>query len=254
MHASDYRVLTGEDRPDLLDEASEVVHSSWPEFMLHDAAVAKYWDDNFRANPGFHFGLFEGDSDRIIALGNSIPLAWEGSLNDLPDDGLDWALQKAHEDCCAGRKPTIQSALQIVIAKEFRGKGISALMVKNMLAIGRERGLKNLVAPVRPTLKADYPLIPMQDYIFWQNSSGLPFDPWIRVHSRLGARIIKACPRSMLITGSVSEWETWTGLRFPQSGSYIVRGALEPVKIDIQTDTGTYTEPNVWLCHEIHQD
>lgn len=254
MHEADYRVQTGEDRPDILDEATEMVHSSWPEFMLHDAAVAKYWVENFEANPGFHFGLFDRSTDRLIALGNSLALAWERSLDELPDEGIDWALEKAYEDSRAGIEPTIQCALQIVIDREFRGKGIASLMVRKMLAIGRDHGLKHLIAPVRPTLKADYPLTSMEHYISWQNSSDLPFDPWMRVHIRLGARVIKVCPKSMLIAGSVSDWETWTEMRFPQTDNYIVRGALVPVEMDCDMDTGTYIEPNVWMCHDIHRE
>jgi hypothetical protein len=251
MHADDYKILTGEERPNLRDLADEIVLSSWPEFMFHDAMVDKYWSDNFRADPRFHFGLFENNSDKMIALANSIPLAWEGSLCHLPDSGLDWALERAFEDRKAGRVPTIQSALQIVIAHEFRGRGISSLIVQKMLAIGREHGLRHLVAPVRPTLKADYPLIPMRDYICWKDSNGLPFDPWMRVHSKLGARIVKVCPQSMLIEGSVSEWESWTGMKFPKTDRYVVPGALEPVDIDVHNDMGTYIEPNVWMCHDI---
>jgi hypothetical protein len=47
---------------------------------------------------------------------------------------------------------------------------------------------------------------------------GSPFDPWIRVHTQMGARIGPAIPRSLQITGTVGEWESWTELRFPETG------------------------------------
>ncbi len=55
----------------------------------------------------------------------------------------------------------------------------------------------------------------------------------------------------MQITGTVAEWEQWTGLTFPHSGSYVVPDALSPVAIDCSANRGHYIEPNVWMVHEI---
>jgi hypothetical protein len=71
----------------------------------------------------------------------------------------------------------------------------------------------------------------------------------MRLHERLGARVATALPRSMLITGAVREWESWTGLAFPESGSYVFPHGLAPVAVDREADIGTYWEPNVWLIH-----
>ena len=46
----------------------------------------------------------------------------------------------------------------------------------------------------------------------------LPFDPWLRVHVRAGARIVKPCPRAMTIRATIGEWESWTGMAFPDTG------------------------------------
>ena len=68
---------------------------------------------------------------------------------------------------------------------------------------------------------------------------------------RLGAEIVRPCPESMTITGTVSEWERWTSMLFPEGGDYVVPGALELVTIDRETDIGTYVEPNVWMHHQL---
>ena len=114
-----------------------------------------------------------------------------------------------------------------------------------------EHGFAHLVAPVRPSWKARYPLVPIARYITWTTEDGLPVDPWLRVHARLGAEIVRPCPRSMTITGTVSEWEGWTSMLFPEGGDYVVPGALELVTIDRETDLGTYVEPNVWMHHQL---
>ena len=56
----------------------------------------------------------------------------------------------------------------------------------------------------------------------------------------------------MIITGTVSEWEGWTDMRFPESGAYVVvEGALQPVEMDLERDLGIYAEPNVWMRHPV---
>jgi hypothetical protein len=124
-------------------------------------------------------------------------------------------------------------------------------MVKAMGAIGRSKGFRHLVAPVRPKEKSKYPLISIDDYICWKTDEGLPFDAWLRVHARAGARIIKPCHEAMTIPGTRAQWEGWTGLKFPQSGEYYIRGALNPMKMDVERDEGVYVEPNVWMVHEL---
>jgi hypothetical protein len=52
-------------------------------------------------------------------------------------------------------------------------------------------------------------------------------------------------------TRSVSDWETWTGLMFPDSGQYIVPTATSPVIIDRARDEGTYFDENVWIVHDL---
>jgi hypothetical protein len=103
---------------------------------------------------------------------------------------------------------------------------------------------------VRPTLKARYPLTPIERYIEWSRPDGAPLDPWIRTHWRLGARVLAPAPRSQVITGTVDEWQTWTGMAFPDSGDYIIPGGLDTLRIDRSTDQGTYVEPNVWVQHQ----
>jgi hypothetical protein len=66
---------------------------------------------------------------------------------------------------------------------------------------------------------------------------------------RLGGAIVKPCRRSMTIPGAVGDWESWTGMSFPESGDYVVPGALTLVAIDREADLGLYVEPNVWLHH-----
>ena len=40
-------------------------------------------------------------------------------------------------------------------------------------------------------------------------------------------------------------------MRFPDSGPYVVSGALQPVMIDRDRDEGRYEDPNVWMHHPV---
>lgn len=248
IDANKLRVVTGAQDAELMARTNVKVSAEWPEFMLHDP-VADYFTELYEKLPEFQFVIVEDGQDEPVALGNSIPLDWQGDLNNLPDNGWDWALAKGIKDFDAGNHGRIQCALQVVIFGNNRGRGISSYAVQAMKQIGAEKNLNGLIAPVRPSRKCEYPLTPINNYIKWTNDTGCPFDPWLRVHYNLGAKIIKPCPHAMRIPGTVAEWESWAKMRFPESGKYVVPGALEPVDIDIESDTGLYIEPNVWMHH-----
>lgn len=92
--------------------------------------------------------------------------------------------------------------------------------------------------------------MPIERYMTWRRDDGLPFDPWLRLHERLGGRMLAPCPGSTRISASVAEWESWTAMAFPESGEYVVPGALAVVRIDRDRDVGEYVEPNVWVRHD----
>jgi hypothetical protein len=57
---------------------------------------------------------------------------------------------------------------------------------------------------------------------------------------------------STVVRGSISEWQEWTGMYFGDDGEYVIEGALNPIKIDLQNDMGEYVEPNAWILHHCH--
>jgi hypothetical protein len=71
----------------------------------------------------------------------------------------------------------------------------------------------------------------------------------MRVHERLGARVSTPLPQSLLITGTVAEWESWTGLSLPSDGDFVFPEGLAPLHVDRGADLCTYWEPNVWMVH-----
>jgi hypothetical protein len=243
-----YTRYTFAERPDRADEADEKQTAVWDIFMLQDPIAHQYWGYLMNELAAFQFMICD-QSDTIVAVGFTVPLAWDQPLDALPESGWDWVLEKGIQDLLTGRTPNMISAISAGVTIGYQGQGLSTRIVQGMRSLVIEHGFQGLIAPVRPNQKSRYPLIPMERYVHWTRPDGLPFDPWMRVHKRLGAEIVKVAPRSMAITGTLSEWEEWAQMPFPESGTYTVPGALAPIEIDVEKNLGTYLEPNVWMYH-----
>lgn len=163
-------MLRYSERPELWDNIRDLSDEVWPEYNVHGETINYYWAQLYDVFPEWQFVLYDPGDQLVLAEGHTIPLAWDGTDEDL-------------------------------------GPGIDA------------------------TLAA-------------------AFDPWVRVHTRLGARIGPAIPRSLHITGTVGEWETWTRMAFPETGDYVFPAGLATVHIDRERDLGEYWEPNVWIIHQ----
>ncbi len=248
---------TAADDPALADAIQALIERVWPAYIQGTWPAGIYteldWMGVYTRWPGFQFGIFDAVDGRLLAGGNAAPLAYTGDLAALPDEGWDWALHTAATQAAAGVAPTLLCALSITVEPAVQGRGLSRVMVRAMRSLAAAAGFSHLIAPVRPTLKPRYPLIPIQDYLRWTTTEGLPFDPWLRTHVRAGGVILKACPRSMSLQGDVAGWERWTGLALPGSGHYVVPELLAPLQVLRDADRGLYVEPNVWVAHTLHE-
>ncbi|MFW5748015.1 MAG: GNAT family N-acetyltransferase [Chloroflexota bacterium] len=232
-------------------EHRRILEAAWSPFMMEDSVANAYFDALYDELPAFQFLMYE-PTGVVVATANSVPLHWDGTVESLSPQGWDHVLVQGLGDHRAGRRLNTVSALAIAVDPARLGSGLSTVMVRAMRRLAAEHGAGHLIAPVRPNFKARYPLTPIERYITWCHTDGeSPFDPWMRVHWRLGATIAKACPESMRIPGTVAQWEAWAGMRFPETDMYIVPGALAPVTIDREADSGLYVEPNVWMIHPL---
>lgn len=241
-----FQITNIQQRPDLLGQATTLLSNIWPKFLQEDQIAYEYWARLYTDFPTYQILLLDTDGT-LVSVGNSLPLAWNNSDEELPEGGWRWALAQGFLDLEANLTSQTQCALSITLNPNYLGQGVSSIVVKAMKEVGVANQLKQIIAPVRPNLKSRYPLIPMKEYIQWKNDAGLPFDAWLRVHYRLGARIAKVCAKSMRIVGTIGDWERWTGLKIPQSGLYLVDGGLVPMKVSKERNMGVYLEPNVWM-------
>jgi GNAT superfamily N-acetyltransferase len=230
------------DRPDLV-ERRERLSGSFPTYMHHNEPGGRYWLRLYEEHPDFQLALV--DDEVLVAELHSVPTPWDGTEADLPS-GWDEAFTRAFE---SEREPTVLCALAIAILPERRGEQLSRRMIEAMRQAARTHGLRELIAPVRPTLKERYPLIPIERFVGWRREDGTHLDPWIRTHERVGGEIIGVAPHSMVIEAPTADWEQWTGLELPDDGDYVITGMLAP--LEVRNGIGRHVEPNVWVRHAV---
>jgi hypothetical protein len=241
-------ITTLAERPDLFEQLSEF-KSVWPKFMAQDPIGGSLLGRVPELFPEHVLLALQGG--QLVAHGRSIPFVFpDDERTELPSGGWDEALIWGVSDHNKGRTPTVASALEISITTSHLGRGLSHEMLARMRRNVQAMGLKTLYAPVRPNGKQDAHQ-PMEQYIREFRDDGLPVDPWLRVHVKAGAEILKVAPKSMVITGSLEEWREWTGLPFDRTGEVIVPKALVPVHCVLEHNYAVYVEPNVWVRHDL---
>jgi GNAT superfamily N-acetyltransferase len=231
-------------RPDLRARRHpELAHATFPPFMHESEVGNRYWSRLYSDFPDFQVALVEGEE--LLAEAHAVPLPWDGTLADLPTGWEEGFARGMTSDAPA----TALMAIAISVAPSRQGQRLSSRMIESFKANAREAGLTSVLAPVRPTLKERYPLIPIERYLQWRREDGSHFDPWIRIHEHVGGEILAPAPESMTITAPVSDWEAWTGMRFPDDGEYVFPGALATLRM--YEGVGVHVEPNVWVLHAV---
>lgn len=241
------RLITWAEHPELAARgpASEAV---WPQYNLHADVFDDWWAPLEEDLSEYQFALVDEETDTVLAEGHTGPLDWDGDDANLPD-GIDSALRNVISGHREGRRPDTLCAFAAEVDPAVRQRGLSGELLKGMRELARRHGLRRLIAPVRPSWKERYPLAPIERYVTWRRDDGQLLDPWMRLHERLGARVATPLPRSMRISGTLADWESWTGLAFPESGEYVFPHGLAPLTVDRDAGSGLYHEPNVWMVH-----
>jgi hypothetical protein len=239
-------IVTTADRPDLGEQSRAALLPVWPEFILHDQVSALLMGQVADCFPSCDIRILEDGA--VVAGSWGVPLRWDGRPEALPA-GYDEALISAITGYEHGVPPDTLCVMAVAVRADRQGAGLGGQALIAMRSVTSETGLQRMISPVRPVLKCRYPLTPMADYARWTRPDGTHVDPWIRTHLRLGGTILRPAARSMIVTGTVADWEEWSGLAFPESGRYVVPGALDLIEIDRERDVGSYAETNLWIRH-----
>jgi hypothetical protein len=239
-------IITTSDRPDLDEQSQAALLPVWPEFIFHDQVSSDLMGQVAECFPAYDIRILE--DGEVIAGSWGVPLRWDGNTANLPA-GYDGALITAITGHEQGVPADTLCVMAVAVRADRQGAGLGGKALVAMRSVTSASGLQRMISPVRPVLKSRYPLTPMASYARWTRADGTHIDPWLRTHLRLGGVILQPAPRSMVVTGTVAEWEEWTGLDFPETGRYVVPRALDLVEIDRERDLGAYAETNLWMRH-----
>ena len=91
----------------------------------------------------------------------------------------------------------VLSTLVAVVDRKRQREGLPSDLIRAMGDIAVSQGFPALVAPIRPTSKDRYPLIPIERYVAWRRDDGLPFDPGSACTPALARELLEVCPESM---------------------------------------------------------
>ncbi|MBT2389795.1 hypothetical protein ACFO9E_21420 [Streptomyces maoxianensis] len=225
----------------------ELFSEGFPEFITADRLVKDYIGRVGEYFADLNLMLID-EHEMPVASGWGVPIHWDGVPAALPT-GYTQALVRAVEGSEQGIEPNTLVICGAIVTPALKGRGLAGETLKALRQTAKDAGWSRVIAPVRPTMKAQYPLTPIETFMRWRREDGMALDPWIRTHQRLGAEILSAAPASQTMTGTVAEWERWTGMAFPESGDYVIPGGLSLLRLDRSADEGVYREPNIWMQH-----
>lgn len=234
---------------DLKKAACSIEQASWNDlgYLNYTRAHYELYAQLLEEYADFQLCLVDEERGYPVAVANCVPVRCSGA-DDLPPEGWDWVVENGAE-CQHRGGANMLGALAISVPEIYRSKGYARLMIRALLDLAAEHGLKGLIAPVRPSRKAAHPSVSIYDYVTWSDEKGRPYDPWIRSHLACGGKLIGPCERSMVVNEHIGFWESWSKKTFDKSGSYELEGALVPVEIDLDKRMGKYEEPNVWVAY-----
>jgi hypothetical protein len=235
-----------EERPALLEEIFLLRKRVCPRFVLLPSSQMLSYYEKY---PDLQIIIKDTDSSKVIAFGNSLPYSWNGSVDNLPENGLEAVMESL-----LVTQPHDQNTLcgvSMTIDPDYRGKKLSKLLIRFLKSLAHEKVMSYLVFPLRPPLKATYPNVEMEEYIAWKTDEGQVFDPWLRAHMNEGATFKKICPRSVTITHNLQTWKLLTGKDFNKNEANDFPYGLSPLHVDLNNQTGTYFEPNIWVSYSI---
>ena len=210
-------LVTHAERPKLRGTLPEI----WPEFMAHDPVVQSFWPRLYDEYPDFQIWVVDRDGGRAGRCRLRVQRARRAGTEAPSPRGLDWALTDGVE-----APPTALCAVVAGIApstaavasprRSCAGSGPSRR------ATGSTRSWRRCGRRGRSATRSSR----SSAMRGWRRGDGLPYDPWLRTHERLGGEILASAPRSMTVSARARSGREWTGMAFPEDGDYVVPGAL----------------------------
>lgn len=229
------------------EQMNALFAQGFPAFIVGDQDV-KQQIDRVRELFGEYNIMLADEQGEPAATGWGVPISWSGEVPDLPET-FARVLERSLETYDASFVADTFVICGAIVHPARKGRGVAQALIGALIDTAVTHSLPRVIAPVRPTLKHLYPLQSVDAYAKWVRNDDLPWDPWLRLHVRMGGEVIDLAKKAQTIIGTITQWEEWSGMEFPESGDYVIPDGMAPLHIDRSANLGTYVEPNVWIRH-----
>jgi len=123
MSADRFQIISPHDLEDYRDQAGNLSDVCWPEFMLHDRIANQNWHELFDRFEEYQFAMLDTATNRMAAMGNSLPFYWDQPLEELPELGWDLSSSK--------RLKIIRMALPPIFKLPFKSRFIPIIKARD---------------------------------------------------------------------------------------------------------------------------
>lgn len=206
-------------------ETFELTRLYWPAYLVFESDIPEPTLRFEIARDEFHrrfpvWGIRCDDTNELAAFMNAVQLRLNLAHHELPADGWRYAIRAAG----VAVEPNCLCLLAATVNPSARRLGFPRILIERAKQAARKLGFSTMIAPVRPTLKNDFPDLDLTDYIAKRNADGEVYDPWIRLHVKSGGEIVNICPDSVRIEATLGKWREWTALPLTTGGSHTIPG------------------------------
>jgi GNAT superfamily N-acetyltransferase len=184
--------------------------TTWAPFMECDplGGPALFGDGGFLRNrhPDYILVAFDENGEVIGQMYGAPLFSPDGEY---PQGGWDDAVTQIRRTAALKLTPNMMTLLEVAVHPGRQRQGIASKLLMAAKRRAGELGFDRLMVPARPFGRADQ--ITGEVYEIAYRPDGLPADPWLRAHVRVGGRIERIMHRSMEITLSATRWAALTG-------------------------------------------
>jgi len=219
--------------------ALELERQVWAPFnWLAEGSVGLDYD------PDLHVVAVD-DAGKMVATIDACGMQWDGDPKTLPPEGWRDVNLLAAEGFA--EQPPYACALGASILTHARGGGLAQDLLSTLRTRVFEMGYEGMLAPVRPSARAQMPHLSIKEYAEVRLPDGRHFDPWMRAHESVGGKIVAVTERSMYWWGEKEGWEEWIGVKLPDNGRLLIEGSTG--WLTLIDGYGELVEDSVWFLH-----
>lgn len=199
----------------------------------------------------------ETSSQELVGHGVTTRLNWDRNPATVPD-GWQGSVRRSYVNAHVDGAPrNTLVGLFIRVEESSRQHGWAGNLIGEMKRLAHRRGMEALIIPLRPPLRyeKEYAALPLTEFAALRRPDGQPLDHWIRIHVRLGAKVIGLCETSHQHALPLKDFRQLVSQDpIARSGYLLVRqkdGGWYNVYVDLEREFALINQGCVWVEHPL---